>query len=461
MDIIKENKDELNAVIKVKVQPEDYKEEVDKQIKDYKKKVKMDGFRPGKVPEGLVRKMYGTSLKIDHINKLISEKLGQYLKDEELKILGEPLPSKEEQKEVNWEQDKEFEFAFDVGLSPEFEVKISKQDKIPFYKIKVTDDLINQQIENYQSRLGDFQDIEQVETNEELIKADISQLDENKNIKENGIQKENATISLNVIKDEEEKKKFKEAKVGDEIDIQLKKAYPSAAELSSMLGISKEEAEEVDGFFRVKINEIKKFVKAEINQDFFDKLYGEGKVNSEEEMKEKIKEELEKQLEPESDKKFAQDAREHFVNKINPELPSEFLKRWLKETQKDNKLTEEQIENEFPDFLKDVQWDLIKNKIIKEYEIKVEESEVLDLAKQYTLQQFQQYGMMNLPEEQLEQYAQEILKKEEDKNKLYDQKYQDKVIELLKEMVKLNEKEVTSEEFKEQIEKDQDKQSKK
>src|SRR6056297_138459 len=185
MNITKENKDNLNAVLKVKVQPEDYKENVDKQIKEYKKKVKMDGFRPGKVPEGLVRKMYGTSLKIDHINKLISEKLGQYLKDEELKILGEPLPSKEEQKEVNWEQDKEFEFAFDVGLSPEFEVKISKHDKIPFYKIKVTDDLINQQIENYQSRLGDFQDIEQVETNEELIKADISQLDENKNIKEN------------------------------------------------------------------------------------------------------------------------------------------------------------------------------------------------------------------------------------------------------------------------------------
>jgi len=149
------------------------------------------------------------------------------------------------------------------------------------------------------------------------------------------------------------------------------------------------------------------------------------------------------------------------VNKIDPDLPADFLKRWLKETQKDNKLTEEQIENEFPDFLKDVKWDLIKNKIIKEYEIKVEESEVLNLAKQYTLQQFQQYGMMNLPEEQLEQYAQEILKKEEDKNKLYDQKYQDKVVELLKENVKLNEKELTSEEFKEQIEKDQDKQSKK
>ncbi|SRR6056297_445683 len=461
MNITKENKDNLNAVLKVKVQPEDYKENVDKQIKEYKKKVKMDGFRPGKVPEGLVRKMYGTSLKIDQINKLVSEKLSQYLKDEELKILGEPLPSKEEQKEIDWNKDEELEFAFDIGLSPEFEVKITKHDKIPFYKIKVTDDLINNQIENYQSRLGEFQNIDQVETNEELIKADISQLDENNNIIDDGIQKENATISLNVIKDEEEKKKFEEAKVNDEIDIDLKKAYPNASELSSMLGISKEEAEELSGMFRIRINEIKKFIKAEINQDFFDKIYGEGEVTSEEEMKEKIKEELEQQLKPESDRKFAHDAKEHFVNKIDPELPSDFLKRWLKETQKDNKLTEEQIENEFPDFLKDVKWDLIKNKIIKDYELKVEESEVLDLAKQVTLQQFQQYGMMNLPEEQLEQYAKEILKKEEDKNRLYDQKYQDKVVELLKENVKLNEKEVTSEEFKEQIEKDQNKQTKK
>ena len=460
MNINRENKDDQNAVLKVQVEPEDYEAKVNEVIKDYKKKAKMDGFRPGKVPEGLIRKMYGRAIKIDEINKAVGEKLTEYIKNEDLNILGEPLPSKEKQQEINWDQDKTFEFAFDIGLAPEFEVKISKHDKVPYYNIKANDDLVDKQIESYQRRLGEFKDVEKVTENEEMLKADIKELDAEGNVKEEGLKKEDISLSLSVIKDEGEQKKFENAKPGDEVDIDLKKAYPSEAELSSMLKVEKEELENIENFFRIKINEVKIFENAEINQEFFNKLYGEGQVTSEEEFKEKVKEELKEQLKPQSERKLAEDIKNHFVKKIDPKLPSEFLKRWLKESQQQNsKLSEEQIENEFPLFERDVKWDLIKNKIVKDNEINVEESEVIDLAKRMTLQQFQQYGMMNFPEEQLEQYAKQILQKDEDRRKIYEQKYEEKVIEHIKENIKLNEKELTFDEFQKQVEEDQNKQS--
>lgn len=461
MNVIKENKDDLNAVLKVQVDQDDYKDKVNHVIKDYKKKAKMDGFRPGKVPEGLIRKMYGRAIKIDEINKIVSQKLTEYIQSEELNILGEPLPSKEDQKEVNWDQDESFEFSFDIGLAPEFEVKISKHDKVPYYSIQVTDDLLKQQKESYLKRLGEFKEVDEVSEKDELLKADLTELNDDNTPREEGVKKEDASLTLTVLKDDDIKEQFAGAKVGDEIDIDLKKAYPNDAELSSMLNVEKEQLEQINSLFKVKINEIKKFEEAEMNQDFFDKLYGEGEVTSEEEFEEKLKEELKQQLKPESDRKLAVDAKEHFVRKVDPKIPQDFLKRWLKETQtKDNKLTEEQIDNEWPAFEKDVKWDLIKNKIIKEHEIKVEESEVLELAKQLTLQQFQQYGMMHFPDEQLEQYAKQLLQKEEERRKLYDHKFEDKIIEFLKENIKLEEKEVTFEEFKKQVEEDQNKQSK-
>jgi trigger factor len=460
MEINMENKDELNAVLKVHVQPEDYQERVNEVIKDYKKKANMKGFRPGKVPEGLIRKMYGRAIKIDEINKAVSQKLTEYIKNENLNILGEPLPSKEEQKEINWDQDQEFEFAFDIGLAPEFEVKISKHDKVPYYNIYPDEELLNSQVESYQRRMGEFREAEKVTDKEEMLKADLQELDEEGNIKENGLKKEDVSLSLAVVKDEDIKNQFENTKSGDEVDIDLKKAYPSDAELSSMLVMEKEDLPSIGNNFKVKINEVKQFEKAELDQNLFDKLYGEGEITSEEEFKEKVKEELKEQLKPESERKLMEDVKNHFVRKIDPKLPSEFLKRWLKETQKDNNLTEEQIDNEFPLFERDVKWDLIKNKIVKDNEIKVEESEVKELAKELTKQQFQQYGIMNFPDEQLEQYANQLLQKDEERRKVYERKHEEKVVEHIKENIKLEEKEVSFEDFKKQVEEDQNKQSK-
>ena len=457
MNITKENKDELNAVLKIQIDPEDYRERVDKVVKDYKKKAKMDGFRPGKVPEGLIRKMYGRAIKVDEVNKLVSEKLSEYLQSEELNILGEPLPSKEEQKSIDWDHDEQLEFAFDLGIAPEIEVNVSGHDKIPYYTIQITDELIDKQVENYQQRLGEFKPIDQVENLDEMITAHITELDDQGNIKEGGIFKENATITLSVVKDEDIKKQFENAAAGDAVDIDLKKAFPNDTEISSMLNIEKEKAAELEGLFRINIEEVKKFEQAEVNQELFDKIYGEGNVTSNEEFREKIREELEQQLKPESERKLAHDVKEHFVRKVNPKIPSEFLKRWLKETQND--LSEEDIEKDFSRFEHDVKWDLIKNKIAKENEIQVEEDEILELAKQVTQQQFQQYGLGNLPDEQIENYAKEILKKDEDRRKLRERKYEEKVVEHIKQRVKLDEKEVTSEEFQKLIEADQNKQS--
>ncbi len=460
MEITMENKDELNAILRVQVKPEDYQDRVNEVIKDYKKKANMKGFRPGKVPEGLIRKMYGRAIKIDEINKAVSQKLTEYIQTEKLNILGEPLPTKEEQKEVNWDQDKEFEFAFDIGLAPEFEVKISKHDKVPYYIIQPDEELLNSQIESYQRRMGEFKEAEKVSDKEEMLKAELQELDEDGSIKEDGLKKEDVSLSLPVIKDEETKNKFENAKAGDEVDIDLKKAYPSEAELSSMLVMEKEDLPNIGNNFKVKINEVKQFEKAELDQNLFDKLYGEGEITSEEEFREKVKEELVEQLKPESERKLMEDVKNHFVRKVDPKLPGEFLKRWLKETQQNNNLTEEQIDNEFPIFEQDVKWDLIKNKIVKDNEIKVEESEVLEMAKQLTKQQFQQYGIMNFPDEQLEQYANQLLQKDEERRKVYERKHEEKIVEHIKENIKLEEKEVTFEEFKKMIEEEQNKQSK-
>ena len=459
MDVTKENKDDLNAVLKVHVKPEDYKERVDQVVKDYKKKAKMDGFRPGKVPESLIRKMYGRAIKIDEINKLVSEKISEYIKNEDLEILGKPLPNQDEQKAVNWDNDSEFEFAFDIAMAPNFELNVSEEDKVPYYTIQVTDELIDKQVDNYLERFGEFKSIDSVQNKDEIITAHVSELDEEGNPKEGGIVKEDATLSVQVIKDEEIKNKFEGAQVGDEIDIDLKKAFPNDTEISSMLNIDKEKAENLEGQFRISITEIKQFEKAELNQDLFDKIYGEGNVTSEEEFRQKIKEELEEHLKPESERKLTQDIKKYFVEKVDPELPTDFLKRWLKETQQDENLSEEDIDNEFPRFQEDLKWDLIKNKIIKENEIQVDENEVLELAKQVTAQQFQQYGLGNLPDEQLEQYAPELLKKEEDRRKFYERKYEEKVVDHIKEKITLEEKEVTSEEFQKMVQEEQNKQT--
>ncbi|UCG28947.1 MAG: trigger factor [Bacteroidales bacterium] len=452
MNITKEHVDELNASIKIKIDKEDYESRVEEVLKDYRKKARIDGFRPGKVPSGLIRKMYGRAILIEEMNKILSESLSRYIQDEKLNILGEPLPNEKEQKTIDWDNQTEFEFVFDLGLAPEFETNLSKKDKIPYYTITIDKKIKNSYREDYTRRFGSFKTVD-ITNEKEMLKGKIEERDAKGQIVSGGITVEETSFSLELIKDQETIRKFKGKKVNDVVDFNLRKAFPNDIEVASILKTDKDKLENLNPDFRFTIHEISLFENAEINQDLFDKIFGEGIVKSPEEFDKKIEEEISNQFSKESDYRFVIDAREKILQKIKIKLPADFLKRWLYRTN-EGKVTMEQVERDYEHFENDLKWQLIKDKIINENGLTVTDDEVLDYAKEVAMMQFQQYGMVNLPEDYLTNYAKEILKKEDESKKIYERKYEQKVIEFIRENVKVDEKKVSSEEFNKLYDKD-------
>ncbi len=446
MNIIRENIDELNAVIKLTIEKEDYESRVADILKDYQKKAQMPGFRQGKVPAGLIKKMYGTAVLVDEINKLVSENLSKHLVEEKLDILGEPLPS-ETQEPIDFDKDEKFEFSFDIALAPTIELSLTKRDKIPFYTITVTDELLDGQIKNLTSRFGENKTIDKT-TEKSLIKGNIVQVTKEGEIVEGGIFAEDSVLSSNIIKDEKIKKELVGKAVGDEIIFDIKKAYPNDTEISYILNISKEEAENVKGNFKLTINEITEFIDPELNQELFDKMFGPGVITSEDEMKEKVRKDIEEGFLMESDYRFSLDASEKLKNKIKVDFPEAFLKRWLKlAANKENPLSDEDVENEMPVFIEDLKWQLIKNHIIKTNELKVENEDVIAYAKQSAKVQFMQYGLNSIPDEYIDNYANQMLQDEKQANQLAEGAINEKVMEFIKEAVKIDEKEISREDF--------------
>ncbi|MFO7863075.1 MAG: trigger factor [Salinivirgaceae bacterium] len=447
MDITLNKIDELNATISIKLDSEDYQEQVEKVLADYRKKATIPGFRPGKVPMGHIKRLYGKAALIDEINKILSESLVDYLKKEELNILGEPLPSKDsENQDIDWNNQKEFEFKFDIAQAPEFEVKLTKREKLPYYEVKPDEKMIEDTIKNYTYRSGKNEPAEAVVDKDETLRGELIQLDDDNNPMDGGIAKDDALMSLQVMKDDEIKAKFEGKILNDAIDFDLRKAYPNDTELASLLDISKEDAANINGNFRFTIQEINKFVPAELNQELFDSIYGEGEVTSEEEFRSKVTEEIKENFKPQSEFKFLLDAKDKLIDKLKLDLPDEFLKRWLVATNEE--LTAEKIEEEYEDFRKDMQWQLITNKIFGDNEFNIEEQEVIDFAKKMTLQQFMQYGLSHVPDEQLENYAKEIIAKDEERRKIIDKLAENKVLDFIKDSIKVEEKEVSFDEFK-------------
>jgi len=445
MNITNQKIDDLNAVVSIKLLPEDYKTKVDEVLKDYRKKAKIDGFRQGMVPLGLVKKLYYKPVLAEEINKLVSENLMNYIRDEKIKILGEPLPHRDDEKVIDFDKDSEFEFSFDLGLVQDFSLNISEKDKINYYTIEVEDSVIEEYKENVMKRFGDFVAVDAAGT-DELIKGNLLQIDNDGKVLEEGIKAENISMSLDMMKDDLVKKLFKGKKAGESLDFDLRKAYPSDVELGSLLKIDKELVADVSGNFRIEIADVLAFKKHEINQELFDKVYGENQVKSEAEFIEKLVEELKVNYESESNYKFAIDSKEYLINKAKLELPVDFLKRWILET--NEKMSAEQLDKEFSDYGKEFQWQLIKDKLIRENEIKVSEEEILEFAVVLARNQFYQYGLYNVPEEHIVSYAKEQLGKKEEARRLYDKKYEDNIYKLLKEKVKLNNKVTTAEKFK-------------
>jgi trigger factor len=446
MNITKELKDDLNAVVKVQISKDDYEPRVKKVLGDYQKKARVDGFRPGKVPAGLVQKLYGRTVMVEEINKLLSENLMKYIQDEKIQILGDPLPSEKEQKEIDWENANEFEFAFDLGLSPQFDLKLSKKDKFTSYKITPDQKAIETYSDNYARRYGSFVNCSSIEDSKEMVKGSFTEVNPDGSIKEDGIVADDSTIYLEFMKDEEAKKQFTGLKEGSKLVFNLRKAYPNEVELATILHKKKEEIADIAADFQFTLGTISKFEKAEINQEIFDKIYGEGVVNSVEEFHVKIQEEIGANLLRETEYKFRIDAKAALLAKVEFKLPVDFLKRWIFNSN-EGRFTVEQIENDFAKFENDLKWQLIQNKIVKENDLKISDDEIMALAMSQTRMQFEQYGMFNVPEEHLISYAEQSLKREEDRRRMMEHAYENKTLEYVREQVTIEVKEVTSEEF--------------
>lgn len=456
MQITRENNGELKEIIKIKVDKEDYDQKVTDTLSDYRKKAKMDGFRPGKVPFGLIRKMYGKAVTLDEVNKLISENLTSYIRDEGLDILGEPIPYKDKQEQIDFDNQDEFEFYFEVGLSPEIDPEKLSEVSLPYYSIYPDEDLIEKTIKGHQDNAGEHIEVEQA-GEEDIVQGELFELDEEGRQKEDGLGNEEALISIQLIKDPEIKDQFLGAQEDDIIDFNLRKALPNDTELSSLLNTPKENIEDNQSDFRLIVKTIKRFKKGEINQELFDKIYGEGTVNSEDEYRNKIIEDLKANFERESEYKFMNDVHEKLIEFYQPELPDSFLKNWFIE--KDENLTSENIEEEYKKMREGLQWEVISSKLAKHFEVKVEEEEIKDYAKEFLSMQFQQYGMSmsSLPEGFMDNYANELLQKPEERQRMENAKKEEKLAKTLKDYVTLETKEISFNDYKEMIEPSEEK----
>ena len=444
MNITRENIDDLNAVLKVKIDKADYEEKVVTVLKDYRKKATVKGFRPGMVPIGLIKKMYGKAVQIDEINKVVTESIQKYITDEKLEILGDPLPKADEQEKIDFETQQDFTFSFELGLAPAIELKLSKKNKVNQYEIIIDEKMRNDYLENYTRRYGELKKAEQTEE-KDVIKGKIEAIDNDGNVKPDGPSVDETSLGIDIIKDKEIKKEFIGKSIGDSIDFDLKKAYPNDTEIAGILHKKKEEVENLEGNYRFTINDISRFYPAVVGKELYDKIFGEGIINSEEEFMKKIEEEIAANLKRESDFKLMMDIKSLAMEKTDFQLPEEFLKRWLLRV--NEKTTEEQIDKEFDSFRKDLKWQLIRNKVARDNDVKISEEELQKESENITRYQFQQYGLFYATEEQIVNYAKETLKREEDAKRIADKILEEKVIILMKDLVKLETKDITVEEF--------------
>ena len=439
--------DAVNAQIKINLTRADYQEKVEKTLKTYRQKANIPGFRPGMVPMGLIKKMYAKGVTADEVNKLLSETLFNYIKENDLNLLGEPLPSAE-QKTQDLDTQDELEFVFDIALAPELNYTLNKKDTIPYYNIAVTDEMVNAQVKSYAARGGRYEKVE-VSQEGDSIKGDLKEISE----AEDAVHVEGALILPAYFKNDDEKAKMIGVKVGDTVTYNPYKANDgSEAELASLLRLPKEKAKEVTSDFTFEVKEINRFVESDVNQDLFDQIYGKDAVKSEEEFRAKVKEDIAAQFIPESDYRFMVDAEKKLVGKLSDvAFPVDFLKRWLLAT--DEKKTAESIDADMPKMIEELKWHLLKEDIAKKNDLKVEQQDIMETAKSITKAQFAQYGMANVPDDLLTQYAGEMLKKPEQLRNLEDQALSRKVADFLKNTVKLNVKEISTEEFNKLFEK--------
>mgnify|MGYP003513452471 FL=1 len=446
MNVSFEKVDKVNALLTIQIEKADYEKKVSAALKDFRKKASLPGFRPGMVPTSLLKKRFGTEILAEQVNKILGEEVYKYIREQKINILGEPLPNEDKQEPVDFVNKEDFTFVFDVALAPEFDAKISDKDTLDYYQIEVTDEMVNSQVESYAQRGGQYNKVEEYKEGD-MVKGILAQLDAEGNVLEGGIQVEGAVMLPNYMKNEDEKAKFNGTKVNDVLVINPAKAYENNdVELSSLLKISKEEAAEMKSDFSYQVTEITRYEASAINQELFDKMLGEGVVSSEEEFRAYIKKQLEDQFANDSQYKLTLDLRSYLTERIGKlEYPEATLKRIMSLNNQDKDA--DFIEKNFAPSLEELTWHLIKEQLSEQLEIKVEEADILESAKIATRLQFAQYGMMNIPEDMLLNYAKEMMKNKQQVENMVARTIENKIADKAMEVVTLNRKTVSLDEF--------------
>lgn len=437
MRVTQKNIDDLNLVVTLNIEQGDYFDKQRKILNDFRRKAELKGFRKGMAPMSLIEKLHGRSALLDAVNDLISEGLNNFISENKLNVLGEPLPNEKEQKPIDWENDSEFEFVYDIALSPSVKVELNNEDKIPYYEVVISEEEKKTYRSNFLKQYGQLGDVDQV-ADDDFIVADLVQGD---------TKIEGTHIAMRSIEDPEIKKLFIGRRVGDEFEIDVNKAFTNDADRASLLRVKKEELTSVEPIFKVIVKEIKRFVDAEPTQELFDKVFGEGQVKSDEEFENRLAEKMKEEFARESDYRYMLDARDYLIEKASIKLPEDFLKRWLYTANKE-KFTMEDIEKEFDLFLKDLRWQMIRQTILKEQGLTVTRELLDEQAKKIAAYQFAMYGISNVPEEQLEKYAQSLLANEKESGRILEKVEENLVLDFVKSVASLDKRQISSEELR-------------
>lgn len=440
--------DKINGLLTVTIEEDDFKNDVEKELKNYRKRANVPGFRPGMVPMGLIRRQYGNAVKMDVVNNKLSEEVNKYIQDNKINMLGMPLGS-EKQTPVDLEKDAPYTFMFDIAVAPEFDIELSDKDAIDYYDITVDDKLVDQQVDGFASRFGAYQKAEEYKEGD-VLKGDLRELDAEGNTKEGGVEVEGATVMPQYLKDDDQKKLFEGAKAGDIITFNPYKAYAGGAEVATLLKVEREKKDDYQGDFSYQITEVQHFEKHAVDQELFDQVFGKDEVKDEKSFREKIAEGVKQQLATDEDFRFLQDLRKYAEEKVGQlTYPDALLKRVLKENNKDK--DDEFINKNYEASLKDLTWSLIKNKLAEKAEVKVNDDDVKNVAREIARAQFAQYGMQNVGEEYVNNYAEELLKQRDTVNQFAERAVDEKLVAAIKPVVELNHKEISLEDFNKMV----------
>ncbi len=437
MDITLDKKENNEATLNIRLLPGDYEPKIEQKVKQYRKQVNLKGFRPGKVPAGVIKRMYGKAIKVEEINELLAQSVPSYIQENDLKVVGEPIPDLSEAENIDWENQSEFSFSYDLGLVNDFSYDLSDQVTVNKHTIGLSDETIDESINNLRNRFSTSEEVDESQA-EDTLKGTI-QLDSDTT--------HETELNTSMVP-EEKREQFTGLKAGDSVTFDIRAVFPEDTDVAFLLGKQHDEVADVEGDFTFTVSEITRPVPAEVNQEFFDQIFGKDAVSTEEEFREKVQENIKENYERESDALLSRSIRNHYINQTDIQLPEEFLKRWILSRQ-DEEISEEQINEQFGDYLQDLKWSLISEKIAKDEEVQANHEEVKNKARELVLSQFGMQGSQFGNDERFDPIVDNYLKGENGNNymQVFNQVQSDKVFDHIKGKITVEEKEVTVDEF--------------